>query len=427
MFAYLAPRVANVSLRALVMGSKFALVIVLARLLAPAEVGLYGLFTATVGFSMLVIGGDYYTYSQRELLSHPKERWSFVLQHQALATLILYAVLLPAQAVIFWLDLMPKHLAGWFFALLIAEHIAQEINRLLVVMHRQLLASAVLFIRTGAWAWFVLPIMWIDPSLRNLNAVLVAWLVGCLLASLIGGMIIWREVRPWKRWELDRAWLRRGFAVGLMFLVATMCFRALQTFDRYTVKSLAGADFLGAYVLYTGVAMSVMSVLEPAVFSFLYPRLVSAYRQGDQTKYRQLMRELAYSAAGVSVIVAIAIAVLAPFVFVWTDKPIYTQHLPILWLLLGMTVIYAVGMVPHYGLYARGADKTIVFAHVSSLLVFGVVVAVLATIVPQAATACALIAAFLWMGLFKLWRYRILNKDFYQTIPATIYQEPASV
>lgn len=427
MIAYLAPRLANVSLRALSMGSKFALIIALARLLAPAEVGLYGLFTATVGFSMLVIGGDYYTYSQRELLSQPQERWSFVIQHQALATLMLYVVLLPAQAVIFWLEMMPRYLAGWFFALLIAEHIAQEINRLLVVMHRQLLASMVLFIRTGAWACFVLPVMWFDSSVRNLNAVLLAWLIGCLFAIMLGAWGIWREVRPWRRWKFDWFWLRRGFVVGLMFLMATMCFRALQTFDRYTVKSLAGADFLGVYVLYTGVAMSVISVLDPAVFSFLYPRLVAAYRQGDQAQYRQLMRELAYSAIGVSVLVAIVIAILAPFVFAWTNKPVYTQHLPILWLLLGMTIIYAIGMVPHYGLYARGADKSIVIAHVSSLLVFGVVVAALATLAPQAAAACALIASFLWMGLFKQWRYRTLNKDSSHTIPANIHQETASV
>ncbi len=64
MLQYLAPRLANVGLRALYMGSKFALVIVMARLFELTEIGLYGLLVAAAAFSMLVIRGDFYSYSQ---------------------------------------------------------------------------------------------------------------------------------------------------------------------------------------------------------------------------------------------------------------------------------------------------------------------------------------------------------------------------
>lgn len=415
MFNYLAPRIANISLRSLAMGSKFALVVVLARLLDPAAVGLYGLFTATIGFSVLVIGGDYYVYSQRELLSSSKERWSFILQHQALANTLLYLILLPAQALVFWFDVIPSNLAGWFFVLLIIEHIAQEINRLLVAMQRQLLASTVLFIRVGIWVWFLLPFIWFNPVDRTLNTVFFAWMCGCMIAIALGGSIIWYEARPWKLWPIDINWLKNGFLVASMFLGATMCFRALQTIDRYAVEALAGKNFLGVYVLYMGMAMAIMSVLDPAVLSFLYPRLVAAYKQ-DIVKYRKIMRELAYSVTVVSLLLAILIGYLAPLVLHWIGKPIYIQYISILWLLLGMTVIYAIGMIPHYGLYAYGADKSIIFAHVSSLLVFGIVLLAVAKIAPMAATAYALNAAFLWVGLFKWWRYHVLSTTRYQDI-----------
>jgi O-antigen/teichoic acid export membrane protein len=427
MLAYIAPRIANVSLRFLAMGCKFALVIALARFLTPAEVGLYGLFAATVGFSVLMVGGDYYTYSQRELLSRRREDWAFVLQHQAIATLTLYLVLLPAQALIFWLDLMPVHLAAWFFLLLVVEHIAQEINRLLVAMQRPLLASLVLFIRMGLWVWFLLPWMWLKTSARTLESVFEAWFIGCTLALALGGVIIWREARPWKWNKLDTAWLKRGFGVALMFLMATVCFKALQTVDRYVVQNLAGADFLGVYVVYSAMAGGVLSVLDPAVFSFLYPPMVSAFRQGDHATYARLIRELAYSAVGLSVLVAGAIGLLAPYVFEWTSRPIYAEHLPVLWILLCMTVVYAAGMVPHYALYAQGGDKIIVLAHVSSLLVFGVVVAVLANLTPLAATAYALLAAFLWMGAVKYFCYRRLSRRQQKLDGASFKQEPVSV
>ena len=99
-----APRLANMFLRGLSMGSRFVLILVLAKLLEPAELGLYGLFLATVSFSIMLVGADYYTYSQRELLSQPRDRWSFVLQHQALATVLLYGLILPAHLLVFWLD-----------------------------------------------------------------------------------------------------------------------------------------------------------------------------------------------------------------------------------------------------------------------------------------------------------------------------------
>lgn len=388
------------------MGSKFALVLVLAKLLEPSEVGLYGQFTATIGFCTLVIGGDYYTYSQRELLSEPKHRWSFILQHQAIATALLYAVLLPAQLLVFFFDLLPWRWATLFLSLLVSEHLAQEVNRILISMHRQLIASSVLFIRTGIWAWCILPIMWLSSAFRTLQTVIVAWLIGSILATIVGLFVIRKEVKHWQYWSIDWAWLKKGFTVGLLFLTATICFRALQTFDRFAVKFLSGDDALGVYVLYSGMAMAVISALDPSVFSFLFPKLVAAHRKNDQVLYKKLMTELAWSAIITSLVLSITIALLAPCVLDWVGKSIYTEQSHLLWLLLTVSVAYAIGMIPHYGLYAYSGDKSIVFAHISSLAIFIISLAITSPFYPFEATACSLIAAFVWMGLFKHWQYR---------------------
>ncbi len=393
------------------MGSRFVLLILLAKLLDPADVGLFGLFVATVSFSMLVIGGDYYTYSQRELLSRPREEWSFVLQHQAVATGLLYIFLLPSQLLLFWFELLPGELLIWFFALLIVEHIAQEINRLLVAMQHPLIASWVLFIRMGAWVWVVLPIMWIIPEAQSLHTVFIAWLPGALLAIFIGAIVIYREISPWRRWPLDRTWIRRGFTVGMLFLLATICFKALLTVDRYVVEHLVGVDMLGVYVLYIGIAMTVVNFLDPAVFSFLYPRIVSAYRQGDLPLYQKLMREMTWSTIGVSLILVIILAAIAPFMLEWIGRAVYAEHLPLLWLLLAVAVTYAVAMIPHWGLYARGADRSIVFAHISSLVVFCIAVILLAKHAPFMATAYGLLAAFTWIGIIKFMFYQRLARQ----------------
>lgn len=408
--AFFIVRLINVGLRGLTMVSRFALVIVLARLLSPAEVGTYGLFAATVGFSMLAIGGEYYNHSQRELLSEPRSRWSFVLQHQVIAALLLYTVLLPAQFCIFVFGLLPWPLAGWFFVLLIGEHLAQEINRLLIAMQRQLLASAVLFLRMGMWIWALLPLMWLKPSYRYIEIVFSGWLLGLILAVILGVFAVWREARPWRYWLLDWSWLRRGFAVSFFYMIATLSFRALQTFDRYAVEFLTDKDLLGVYVLYTGMAMAVISVIDSGVFFFLYPKLVAARRQGDIAIWDKLMRELAWSALAVGLGVVLLIGLLAPWISTWIGKPLYAAHINLLWMLLMMALLYAMAMVPHYGLYSIGLDKVIVHANLSALIVFFATLAAAASMFPAEATPLALIFAFIWMGIYKYWALRKHNR-----------------
>ena len=182
------------ALRSLSLASRFVLLFVLARLLAPVEVGLYGLVTATVSFSVLMIGGDYYTYSQRELMSRPREEWGFVLQHQVMAIAMLYVVLVPLQGLVFVFDLLPDSIFLLFFALLLVEHLAQELNRLLVAMQKPLSASWVLFVRSGLWIWVMVPLMWNMPALQNLETVFMAWFIGSFLSIFLGIFIVWRDI-----------------------------------------------------------------------------------------------------------------------------------------------------------------------------------------------------------------------------------------
>lgn len=390
------------------MGSRFVLIIVLARLLEPAEVGLFGLFTATIALSMLVIGGDYYTYSQRELISSPESSWSNIIQHQTIATMILYIILLPLQMLIFWLDLLPEKLILWFFLILVFEHIGQEINRLLIAMRYPLTASWVMFIRTALWISYVLPVMWFDSDRRDLLIVFESWLVGGVLAVLYGGLVIYLGAKPWYRINVNWDWLFKGFKVALMFILATASLKAITTFDRYFVEYFNDATVLGVYVLYIGMAMVVANLLEPAVYSFLYPRLISAYNQNDFKSYSKVMKEMIISALSISILLVCAIGVLAPFVFEWIGREVYQQYLPALWILLLASMIYGLSMIPHYGLYARGADKSLMFSHLSSLGVFIFVSFVSSNITVLLAVPIGLLATFTWIAVIKsVFYYRL--------------------
>lgn len=411
MLSVLAPRFMNLGLRATAMGSRFVLVIVLARLLEPAEVGLFGLFLATVTLSVLILGGEFYAYSQRELMSLPVSRWSFVVQHQMIAIGLLYFLLLPPQLLIFWFDLLPESLLYWFIVLLVVEHIGQEINRLLVAMQHPIVASWILFIRMGAWVIYIVPLMWVYPETRELDEVFKAWFVGALVAVLIGGTVIYREIKPWGSIVFDWAWIKRGFKISLLFVLATISFKTLTTADRYIVEYLNNPDYLGVYVLFIGMAMAVVNFLDPAVFSFLYPRAVAAYRQGDILTYKKVMKEMVMSSFVVTILLVAMIALIAPLVLEWIGRDAYQEHISLLWVLLVVSAVYAVGMIPHYGLYAKGADNCLVLAHISSLGVFAITVVLLASKNPLLVTAYGLLSAFVWMGVVKSICYFKLSRS----------------
>jgi len=141
-------RLANIALRGMTLGSKFVLIFILAKLLEPAEVGLYGLLTATIAYVMMAVGFDFYSYATRELINTDRKDWLALLRDQGVFFGITYAAVLPLCFLIFWFDFLPWTLAMWFFPLLVLEHIAQEFNRLLIAISEPLWASIVLFLRS---------------------------------------------------------------------------------------------------------------------------------------------------------------------------------------------------------------------------------------------------------------------------------------
>lgn len=388
------------------MGSRFILIFSIAKLLTPAEVGSFGLMLATVSFSVLVIGADYYTYAQRELLARPIEEWSFVIQNQVKAQLLLYCVLIPAQLAIFIFGYIDWQYAIWFFALLLVEHIAQEINRMLVIMHKQFMASWVLFVRMGSWVLFVIPLMVFFPEYQNIRTLYSAWLMGCFAAIVMGLFAIKKAVPMWHWQPADRIWMNKGFRVGGAFLLATICMKGLLTFDRYAVEALGNPEMLGVYVFYIGIVMGVYSILDPAVFSFLYPKMLQNYQMHRQDEYKKTFKELMWSTIVISLFLAVFIWVITPYLINWIDKPVYKEYIESLGFLIIAGFLFAIGYIPHYALYAMKADKWIMTAHITALLVFFAVVAVIRSENTGIQTvSIALVFAFSWMLIVKIASY----------------------
>lgn len=394
-------RLANVALRGATLGSKFVLVFILAKFLEPAEVGLYGLLTATVAYALMAIGFDFYTYSTRELINTDRKDWSALLRDQCIFYGMAYALILPVCLALFGLGYLPWTMALWFFPILVLEHVAQEFNRLLIAMSEQLWASVVLFFRSGLWAIVAAACMWMWPSLRNLNFVFGSWVTGGLVACVIAAYQLrsldWSSLSKSIKWS----WIRRGIRVALPFVLSTLSLRALYTVDRYWIESLSGLEVLAAYVLFTGIANVIMTFLDAAIFSFIYPALIAAAGKQDTALFKALMKRLTYQTVAATVGLAMLVIVLAHPLMVWLNRPVYTKHFSLLYWTLLATSLFSISMIPHYGLYAKHKDGPIIASHLSSLPIFAISVYLLNNLLAEAAVPAAMAVAFLFLLVYK--------------------------
>lgn len=398
-------RLLNMVLRAATLGARFLFVFFLARYMDAQAVGYYGLFTATVGYFLYLVGLDFYTYSTREIIKAPDMVRGQMLKGQVSLSALLYLVILPLAAWVVPQAKLPAELLVWFFPILVLEHLNQEICRLLTALSEQVTASLILFLRQGSWALAIVALMALDAELRQLRVVMACWAVAGLAAAWLGI----RKLRQLHMggWQLpvDWAWVRKGVTVSLAFLVATLALRGVQTVDRYWLQSLANIETVGAYVLFLNIASTLMVFLDAGIFAFAYPELIAlCHKKQYQLVNRKALRLLAYVVISATAF-SIVSWLLLPYLLQWINKPIYGQSLWLYpWLLLAM-VINALSMVPHFALYAKGHDKAIIGSHIGAMLVFAIGVWQISQHRPLLAVPAGLVIFFAFILLSKTIAY----------------------
>ncbi|MFN3453899.1 MAG: hypothetical protein ACK41T_02990 [Pseudobdellovibrio sp.] len=400
-------KLANILLRGLTLSSKFLLVFYLAKFLEPSELGLYGLISATIGYALYVLGLEFYTFSTREFIKTPATEWGNYLKAQIYLTLIIYIVFLPALSLIFTFKVLPLSYLGWFYLLLIFEHLTQELNRIFIAISKPFLASVILFIRSALWILFVIPFMYKFESTRDLNHVFLFWAGGGIMAFTFSALILSRrKLGGWEK-PVDWVWIKKGLKVALPFLISALAIRGIFTLDRYFLDNYMSLHAVAAYVLFVSMANAMISFLDSGVFVFLYPELISAHANGHKQLFNQIMKKLTLQV----VLTTASFSFLAGFgvniVLQLLNRPEYLdQSWQFKWIMMAMSC-YSIGLVPQYGLYALGRDKEIIYGHFMSFIVFIITTILIAQFNPLWSVIIGLIVS---LGLGAFWNYWFYQK-----------------
>ena len=394
-------RMLNISLRGITLASRFLFIFFLAKYLAPEDLGLYGIFTATVGYALYFVGLDFYVYTTREILKSEKSQWGSFLKNQAFVSFLLYTLLSIILIFTAVTGKITPAQALWFVLILILEHINQEISRLLVAISKQTTASLLLFVRQGLWAIAVVILMATKIVPGTLNEIFIFWSASGLL-SLVMGFISLKKVNMggWKD-KIDYLWIIKGIKISGLFLIATLALRGLQTVDRYWMQYLNDLEVVGAYVLFIGMASTLMTFLDAGVFSFSYPTLIKLKNDGNKIAFDKHLKKMSAVTISITVAFVLISVLLMPFLLEWTGKPVFEKYILVYYILLAATAINALGMIFHYALYAIGKDKAIIISHIISLLVFFITVIILQGQHKITAVPAGITAAFTFILIFK--------------------------
>lgn len=394
-------RLLNIALQILTLGTRFLLIFYLAKYLDPALVGYYGLFVATVSYSIYFIGLDFYTYVTREVIkTHPEQRGQLLKGQVALSGL-LYIAFLPFGIFFLYHSNWPSHLIWWFFPILLLEYLNQEIARFLVATSKQITASLILFVRQGSWVIVLISVLILHTPSRSLDTVIALWATGGVIAAMLG---IWK-VRQLRMggWgiAIDWRWIRKGVGVSISFLIATLALRGIQTADRYWLEALGGVEMVGAYVILLGIASTLIAFLDAGIFAFTYPVLIKLEHQKAHAAAKAKVLQMLLQTLILSAIFSLCSWLVLPHLLGWIGNPIYLSVLHWYPWLLSAMVLNALSMVPHFGLYARGLDRQIILSHIGALVVFVVAVWILSQTYSVLAVPIGMNMAF---GFILLWK-----------------------
>lgn len=399
-------RIINIGLQGATLGTRFLFIFFLAKYLDPKSVGLYGLFAAAVGYSLYFVGLDFYTYATRELLKALPNQRGQLLKSQAALAAVLYILFLPPALLFLSYSGWPTYQLLWFFPLLLLEHFNQEMSRFLTAMSEQVTASALTFIRQGSWAIVFVALVTLDPSSRQLSNVFALWaMAGVAAAAGACWKLRTMQLGGWRS-RVDWRWIKKGIAVSLAFLWATLAIRGIHTADRYWLEALGGIEIVGAYVIFLGVASTLITFLDAGVFAFTYPILIRLHQEQDSRTARGKVRQMLAYTVLLSSLFAMGSWLVLPYLLAWIGNPLYTNTIYLYpWLLLAI-VLNALSLVPHYALYARGQDKPIIQSHLAALVVFVISTWALSTHVAVLAIPIGLAFSFLVILTWKSLAYR---------------------
>lgn len=337
------------------LGAKFALTLFVARFMDLESLGLYGLIAGATIVGPVVMNFGLLNTLSREAVGLPEREVALVMRHYWAVVVAAYALLgMALTALSAWMPL--PVLWPWVLGITLLEHVNQDVFVVLVNRHQALLANVLMFLRAGVWILAFMVLAFLFPGGRDIPTLLVFWLAGLVVPMLVFAILArewgWRDAL-FSRWP--PGWLRGKVASARLLYVADLANVAGQYADRYLISLFLGLEMTGVYVFFWQIGNALYGLVNAGVMQAYRPRLVEAFRQGNDIAFWSAFR----SCTRETLVVLIPFVLLVALVFPWglpLFKPSLASHMFLGWLILVTVCVKSLCDITGYPLFTRGLD-----------------------------------------------------------------------
>ena len=390
----------NLALRGITLGSKFLLSIYLVKFLSLEANGEYGIFVATISMLTYVLGLDFYSYNNREILQEKSSESGKKIKNQFVLFTLVYLIILPLLYVFGLFDFIGQKYILLFYLILIFDHISIELYRLLVVFSKPIQANMNLFLRTGIWI-LVLIFAWHNyfEDLKNLNSVFNLWLVGSFISviysifslSTVGISIPWKE-------KIETKWILKGLKIALPFFIATLSYKIIQFADRYMVEFYLGTKQTGIYYFFSNISMLIETFVQTTVVMVYSPKLIASLKK-DKPFQIDIFNTFSKEIIIYSVLAVVSVcAIIYPLLHV-VEKTELFLSISVFFVMVTTRFIFNISLIYHFKLYVAKKDSLIMTSTLFAVLVnislnfilipfYGLIGGALATLISMLVMMC---------------------------------------
>lgn len=360
-------KIASLMFRAISMLAKFILLVYMAKVMAPEDVGLYGIIMASVIWLSSFVGLEFQNFCLRELISGRK-KFAFIVSNHQIVLLLNYAAL-------FVLCLAAGRVAGYslvllIFVLSVLERQGYEASMLAVALERPLLSAFLLFLRSGSWPILAIGVMVLSDAARNVQFVLGFWVFANALAVVVAYATLYRGRRITLLRYFDKRWVLVGLKTGLIYWLGSLILRMTGVLDRYIMEAEFGLDMVGVYSFYMSIGLSLTAFVDSAVISFMYPDSVKSVAARDYDALARNQRKMLFSTLLLGAALSLGILVAVPLVLEHLESDIYVQHESLLAVSLIAWMAFSLAMTPHFGLYSLNRDGIVLGVNALAFTIF---------------------------------------------------------
>ena len=359
----------NLVLRGITLGSKFLLSIYLVKFLSLEANGEYGIFVATISMLTYVLGLDFYSFNNREILQENSSESGKKIKNQFFLFTIVYLIVLPLLYVLGLFDFIGEKYVFLFYLILIFDHISIELYRLLVVFSKPIQANMNLFLRTGIWI-LVLIFAWHNDfeELKNLKSVFNFWMIGSFLSvaysifslSTTGISIPWRE-------KIETKWILAGLKIATPFFIATLSYKTIQFADRYMVEFYLGTKQTGVYYFFSNISMLIETFVQTTVVMIYSPQLIASLKK-DKPFQINIFKTFSKEIVIYSVLALVSVcAIIYPLLYI-VEKTELFLSISVFFVMVTTRFIFNISLIYHFKLYVAKKDRIIMTSTLVAVL-----------------------------------------------------------